>query len=271
LSYGAHVRGVRYSESPPVARACRCLLRQLAAGGTAWGTSWWTAVPGIGRCSGGTPGHERQVFPLRGIAGVGGVHHAALHGAISPDPGHHDPRQLIVSPAPGATPSSTGLRPAPEPSTPAWPPATPQTSGPSLPPATAPCWAARPAATPGRYPDRPSRTPATRCPGRGAQRPVRISPVTGQQPPGPRSKAGTAPTAEQGDLHDLTSASNPAPGCPDSAICSTSFSERPVCLSRCVRAGGGLQRVGVRCVAAARAAPAPLRRRFDVVAVFARL
>ena len=169
-----------------------------------------------------------QVFPLRGIAGVGGVHHAALHGAVPPDPGHHDPHQLIVSPAPGATPSSTGPRPAPEPSTPARPPpATPQTSSPSSPPATAPCWAARPAATPGtpgRCPDRPSRTPATRCPARGAQRPARISPVTGQQPPGPRSKAGTAPTAEQDDLHDPTSASNPAPGCPDSAIWTSSRS-----------------------------------------------
>jgi hypothetical protein len=44
---------------------------------------------------------------------------------------------------------------------------------------------------------RPSRTPASRCPAR-ARRPARISPVTGQEPPISRSKAGTAPDGRTG-------------------------------------------------------------------------
>jgi len=37
-------------------------------------------------------------FPLRAVSPVGGVHHAALHGAVPLDPGHHDPHQPILGP-----------------------------------------------------------------------------------------------------------------------------------------------------------------------------
>jgi hypothetical protein len=62
---------------------------------------------------------------------------------------------------------------------------------PVIAPTTAPCWAARPAATPGtpgRCLDPPSRTPASRYPGEDTQGPARIGPVTGQEPPSSRSK-----------------------------------------------------------------------------------
>jgi hypothetical protein len=39
-----------------------------------------------------------EILPLRAAAALGGVHHAALHGAVPLDPGRHDPHQLIVFP-----------------------------------------------------------------------------------------------------------------------------------------------------------------------------
>lgn len=37
-----------------------------------------------------------EILPLGAVAAAGGVHHAALHGAVPLDPGRHDPHQLIL-------------------------------------------------------------------------------------------------------------------------------------------------------------------------------
>ena len=41
-------------------------------------------------------GAAGEVFPFGAIAAPGGVHHAALHGAIPLDPGRDDPHQPIL-------------------------------------------------------------------------------------------------------------------------------------------------------------------------------
>jgi hypothetical protein len=39
-----------------------------------------------------------EVFPVAGVALLGGVHHAAVHGAVALDPGHHDPHLAHCAP-----------------------------------------------------------------------------------------------------------------------------------------------------------------------------
>ena len=85
-----------------------------------------------------------------------------------------------------------------------------------------------PAATPGRCHDPPQPEPASRCPGKSTQGRPGSAPSPARKPPGSRSKADTAPEAEQDDLHDPTSASNPALGCPES-ICAHFGDDRPSC------------------------------------------
>src|SRR5262249_43109194 len=48
-----------------------------------------------------------EILPLAAVTSLGGIDHAALHGAIPFDPGHYDPHQPILSPWPvqGARPS----------------------------------------------------------------------------------------------------------------------------------------------------------------------
>jgi hypothetical protein len=41
-----------------------------------------------------------EILPLPAVTSLGGIDHAALHGAIPFDPGHHDPHQPILSPRP---------------------------------------------------------------------------------------------------------------------------------------------------------------------------
>ena len=44
-------------------------------------------------------GAGSKVFPPEAVVSLGGVHHAALHGAVLLNPGRHDPHEPIVSPA----------------------------------------------------------------------------------------------------------------------------------------------------------------------------
>src|SRR5215510_11065863 len=41
-------------------------------------------------------GARYELFPLLGVAALGGVHHAPQHGAVWVDPGRHDPHQTSV-------------------------------------------------------------------------------------------------------------------------------------------------------------------------------
>lgn len=55
----------------------------------------------VGRRDG--KGAGGKVFPFRAVVSLGGVHHAAVHGAVPLDPGRHDPHRPILPPAPGET------------------------------------------------------------------------------------------------------------------------------------------------------------------------
>jgi hypothetical protein len=59
-------------------------------------TSVLTADRPVGRLGG--QGACGEVCPLPGVALLGGVHHAAAHGAVRPDPGHDDPHPAHAVP-----------------------------------------------------------------------------------------------------------------------------------------------------------------------------
>jgi hypothetical protein len=64
---------------------------------------------------------------------------------------------------------------------------------------------------------RPSRTPASRCPGKSTQGRPGSAPSPARGHPAHDRRPAPHRTAEQEDLHNPISAPNPALGCPDSA------------------------------------------------------